>query len=111
MKEEKSTKIFPKENIHKNNVRANQWKYCDYNGDNALDLIVSVGDWTGYGWDDGFNKKGEWTREPLHGYLYLIKNKGSTKNPQYEKPVKIDHFSSLKYSLYEELMYKFLFLR
>jgi len=88
--EGKITEIFPKENIHDNKVRANQWKYCDYNGDNALDLIVSVGDWTGYGWDDGFNKKGEWTREPLHGYLYLIKNKGSTKNPQYEKPVKIE---------------------
>ncbi len=87
--EEKITEIFPKENIHDNKVRANQWKYCDYDGDNVLDLIVSVGDWTGYGWDDGFNKKGEWTREPLHGYLYLIKNNGSTKNPQYEKPVKI----------------------
>ena len=88
--EEKITKIFPKENIHNNKVRANQWKYCDYNGDNALDLIVSVGDWTGYGWDNGFDKKGEWTREPLHGYLYLLKNKGSTKNPQYEKPIKIE---------------------
>jgi len=87
--EEKIIKIFPEGNIHNNKVRANQWKYCDYDGDNVLDIIVSVGDWSGYGWDDGFNKKGEWTREPLHGYIYLIKNKGTAKNPQYEKPVKI----------------------
>ncbi len=88
--EGKTVEIFPEENIHKNKVRANQWKYCDYDGDNVLDLIVSVGDWTGYGWDDGFNEKGEWTREPLHGYMYLIKNTGTTQDPKYEKPVKIE---------------------
>ncbi len=88
LKEEKYIEIYPEENIHNkaNKIRANQWKYCDYNGDDALDLIVSVGDWTDYGWDNAYNKEGVWMNGPLHGYLYLIKNKNTTENPVYEEP-------------------------
>jgi hypothetical protein len=70
-------------------IRANQWKYADYDGDGALDLIVGIGDWTDYGWDNAFNEKGEWTRGPLRGYVYLLRNKGTTDEPEYEKPLKI----------------------
>jgi hypothetical protein len=79
-------------NVHEpgRKIRANQWKYADYDGDGALDLIVGVGDWTDYGWDNAFNEKGEWTRGPLHGYVYLLRNQGRSEQPDYEKPVKIE---------------------
>lgn len=85
---EQSKKIYPTDNVHSTDgrVRANQWRYCDYDGDNALDLIVGVGDWADYGWDNAFNSAGEWTNGPLHGYVYLMKNSGTTELPNYEKP-------------------------
>jgi hypothetical protein len=86
--EEQMVDIYHKDNIHieDRKIRANQWKYCDYDGNGELDLIVSVGDWTDYGWDNAFDKNGNWKRGPLHGYVYLIKNIGSTENPKYLKP-------------------------
>ncbi len=78
--------IYGQENIHEGKIRANQWKYCDYEGDGLPDLIVGIGDWNDYGWDNAFNEKGEWTRGPLHGFIYLIKNSGSINTPQYGKP-------------------------
>ncbi|MCB0732052.1 MAG: VCBS repeat-containing protein, partial [Ignavibacteriae bacterium] len=83
--------IFEKENIHdeEKKIRANQWKYCDYDNDGALDLIISVGDWSDYGWDNAFDKNGNWLNGPLHGFVYLIKNLGTTKNPKYDIPQKI----------------------
>jgi hypothetical protein len=37
-------------NVHPNKVRANMWRYVDYDADGKLDLIVGAGDWTDYGW-------------------------------------------------------------
>ena len=73
----------------KSGVRANQWQYCDYDGHGALDLIVGVGDWSDYGWDNAFDKQGRWMRGPLHGYVYLIRNTGTAGDPQYGKAEKI----------------------
>ena len=39
-------------------VRHNQWRYADYDGDGALDLIVGIEDWSYYGWDDAWNADG-----------------------------------------------------
>ncbi len=80
--------IYPDEEIDSDGkkIRTNQWKYYDYDGDDALDLIVSIGDWTEYGWDNAFDKKGNWKNGPLHGYLYFIRNKNTTANPIYEEP-------------------------
>jgi len=87
----KTRAIYSSTNVHssKGRVRANQWQYCDYDGDGALDLIVGVGDWDDYGWDNAFNKKGLWTRGPLHGYVYLIRNTGTNASPKYGKPERI----------------------
>lgn len=51
-------------------IRANQWKRLDFDGDGKLDLVVGIGDWVDYGWDDAYNKIGEWTNGPLHGSVY-----------------------------------------
>lgn len=52
-------------------LRAKQWKLADWEGDGDLDLIIGVGDWGDYGWDDAFDRSGQWTNGPLHGYVYL----------------------------------------
>jgi hypothetical protein len=82
-------RIYPKAQIHPGKIRANQWKTVDYDGDGRLDLIVGIGDWTEYGWDDALNAQGQWTRGPLHGYVYLIRNRGTTAEPKYEEPIQI----------------------
>jgi len=87
----KTRTIYPSTNVHnsKGRIRANQWQYCDYDCDGALDLIVGVGDWTEYGWDNAFDKQGRWTHGPLHGYIYFIRNTGTTDKPQYNKAQRI----------------------
>lgn len=67
-------------------IRARQWKYVDYDGDSILDLIVGIGDWTEYGWDDAFNEDGVWTNGPLRGYVFWLRNIGSNEQPEYAKP-------------------------
>ena len=74
---------------HPGKIRANLWKFLDYDDDHSLDVIVGIGDWTEYGWDDAYNAQGEWTNGPLHGYVYLVRNRGTTKHPEYESPVKL----------------------
>ncbi len=71
-------------NIHTNKVRANMWRYVDYDGDGTQDLIVGVGDWSDYGWDNAYDAQGNWTNGPLRGLIYWLRNKGSTQQPDYE---------------------------
>lgn len=82
--------IHAKTNVHPSRIRANQWRYVDYDADGALDLVVGVGDWTDYGWDNAFDAQGRWTRGPLHGYVYLLRNKSSNGNADYEQPRKVE---------------------
>jgi len=70
-------------------TRANQWKYLDYNGDGALDIIVGVGDWTDYGWDDAYNEEGKWTNGPLRGFVFVVLNEGTTAEPKYGEPAQL----------------------
>ena len=86
---EKAAKLSARAKIQEGKLRANQWKYCDYDGDGRLDLVVGIGDWTDYGWDNAFNAQGQWTRGPLHGYVYWLRNTGSDEKPEYAEPVKV----------------------
>ncbi len=70
--------------------RDDLWYPVDWDGDGAIDLLNGVSDWRDYGWDDAFNGKGEWTRGPLHGYVYLYRNTGSNASPRYAEPVKLN---------------------
>ena len=67
-------------------VRHNQWRYVDYDGDGVLDLVTGVEDWSEYGWDDAFNARGEWVNGPLHGFVLIHRNQGTTMSPNYEPP-------------------------
>ncbi|MEZ5104087.1 MAG: VCBS repeat-containing protein [Draconibacterium sp.] len=68
--------IFNVDEIHRlhKRKRFSQWQYVDYENDGDMDLIVGIDDWAGYGWDNAFNAKGEWTKDKLHGYVYLLLN-------------------------------------
>ena len=76
-------------NVHPNKVRANMWRYVDFDGDGMLDIIVGVGDWTEYGWDDAYDATGKWTNGPLRGFVYVARNEGGTTKPVYGKPTKV----------------------
>ncbi len=54
--------------------RANQWKLVDYDADGDLDVIIGLGIWDDYGWDDAWDAEGNWTNGPLHGYVYFVEN-------------------------------------
>ena len=53
-------------------ARFNLWRQVDYDGDGDLDIIITVDDWSEYGWDNAYNEKGEWTNGPLHASIYLV---------------------------------------
>ncbi|HVK13395.1 MAG TPA: VCBS repeat-containing protein [Gemmataceae bacterium] len=86
---EKGVKLPLPANVHPNKVRGNMWRYVDYDGDGAVDLVVGADDWTDYGWDNGYDREGRWVRGPLRGFVYLIRNRGTTAKPDYEKPVRL----------------------
>jgi hypothetical protein len=67
-------------------VRHNQWRYVDYDGDGALDLVVGIEDWSYYGWDDAFSPRGIWQNGPLHGWIYVFLNRAITAKPSYAEP-------------------------
>ncbi|MEZ6044108.1 MAG: VCBS repeat-containing protein [Planctomycetaceae bacterium] len=88
--EEHSLPVNSNLDLKDKKIRSNQWSYTDYNGDGVLDLIVGMGEWQHYGWDDAYNDQGEWTNGPLHGYVYVLLNSGSNDAPTYADPVKVE---------------------
>lgn len=83
------TKLNLPANVHGNKVRANMWRMVDYDGDGKHDIIVGVGDWTEYGWDNAYDHHGRWMNGPLRGYVYLLSNIGTNEQPAYAPAVKV----------------------
>ncbi len=67
-------------------IRHNVWKYVDFDGDGALDIVQAAEDWSDYGWDDGYDASGRWVHGPLHGVIYVLRNQGTTEAPTYAAP-------------------------
>ena len=76
-------------NVHPNKVRANMWRLVDFDGDGLQDLIVGVGDWSDYGWDNAYNAAGQWTNGPLRGLVYVARNTGTKSKPVYAQPSRV----------------------
>ncbi|NLP10755.1 VCBS repeat-containing protein [bacterium] len=84
--------IYSGKAIHatRGRIRSNQWKYCDYDGDGKMDLIVGVDDWSEYGWDEGYDDAGRWKMGPGRGFVYWLRNLGSDAHPRYADAQKIE---------------------
>lgn len=76
-------------NVHPNKVRGNSWSRVDFDGDGKLDVIVGADDWTDYGWDNAYDSTGKWTKGPLRGFVYFIRNTGTNEAPTFAPPVKL----------------------
>jgi hypothetical protein len=82
-------KIPVPEKIHTQpgSIRQNQWKFLDYDGDGALDVSLGIDFWGDFGplsgGEGAFNAQGEWTRGKLRGYVYIVRNTGTTEKPVY----------------------------
>ena len=58
------------------NVRSNMWSFVDWDDDGDSDIVIGIGIWDDYGWDNAFDKRGRWKNGPLHGYVILLENHG-----------------------------------
>jgi len=67
-------------------LRHQQWRYVDYDGDGALDLVAAVEDWSDYGWDDAWSADGRWTNGPLRGFVFVLRNIAEPKATANDKP-------------------------
>ena len=73
----------------KGRTRGNFWRLVDFDGDGKHDVTVGVGDWTDYGWDNAYDKDGQWTAGPLRGYVYVARNTGTDAKPVYATPARL----------------------
>jgi len=68
------------------------WRWADFDGDGAHDLVVGHGDWTEFGWFDknewwkGYNWQGVWQGAPVHGRVFWLRNEGSDAQPRLADP-------------------------
>ncbi|HIE99247.1 MAG TPA: VCBS repeat-containing protein [Planctomycetes bacterium] len=71
-------------------TRANQWHRVDWDNDGDHDLVIGLGIWDNYGWDDAWDSNGVWKNGPLHGHVFLVTNDGSDNKPKWGTPRKIE---------------------
>ncbi len=86
---DKGVRLPLPENVHPTRVRANMWRTVDFDGDGVLDIVVGVGDWSEYGWDNAYDASGKWTNGPLRGFVYFIRNSSAGQQRVFDKPVKV----------------------
>lgn len=70
-------------------LRANLWHLVDHNGDGKQDLVVAIGDWKDYGWDDAWNERGEWKNGPLRGLLFVYDDAEAIRQGKKVEPVQL----------------------
>ncbi|MDG1894162.1 MAG: VCBS repeat-containing protein [Fuerstiella sp.] len=70
-------------------TRANQWHRVDWDRDGDHDLVIGLGIWDNYGWDDAWDAAGVWQNGPLHGHVFLVTNSGSDDDPKWGAAEKI----------------------
>jgi len=67
-----SVDVSPGDNFTR--IRSNIWSYVDFDNDGDQDIIAGVDDWGEYGWDNAYDKNGNWTNGPLRGFVFLLEN-------------------------------------
>lgn len=70
-------------------IRANMWRLVDFDGDDVMDLVIGIGDWSEYVWDHAYDSQGRWQNGPLHGYVYWLRNLGTNSDPHYAPPTRV----------------------
>ena len=79
-----------KANPHPFDVRGNIWRFADYDGDGRDDLVVGVGCWKTYGWDNAYDAAGVWTNTPITSAIYVYRNvKGVGSAAKYADAVEL----------------------
>ncbi len=78
-------RIYDKGRFHPGKTRARMWRYVDWEGDGDQDLVVGIGDWSAYVWDQAYDSEGRWRNGPLHGWVYLIENREGRYTDRPEK--------------------------
>ncbi|MEQ9408831.1 MAG: VCBS repeat-containing protein [Fuerstiella sp.] len=71
-------------------TRANQWHRIDWDNDGDHDLVIGLGIWDDYGWDDAWDDAGVWKNGPLHGHVYVVTNQGSDDQPKWSPAEKLN---------------------
>ncbi|MEZ6062828.1 MAG: VCBS repeat-containing protein [Planctomycetaceae bacterium] len=81
---------LPAKIVNASKIRANQWHRTDWDADGDHDLLIGVGIWDDYGWDDAWDSSGTWKNGPLHGFVFLVTNTGTDAAPVWSEPAKVE---------------------
>lgn len=91
-----SKPIFPKKLLADiKHPRQNQWRFADYDGDGVHDLLVGHESWDDFGWFGEnlwwakYDPQGRWQGGAPHGWVYVIRNKGTNATPDWEEPIQL----------------------
>lgn len=93
---ETTRKVYPKATVAPaKNIRGNFWRYVDYDGDGNHDLLVGQDVWDDFGWfttNDwwrGYAPDGSWTRGPMRGWTFVLRNEATDAAPKYAEPIRL----------------------